>query len=80
MKLVNQCKSYDHSIPLNDHKKIPSYCTIYIILFVIFLIINICISSVFLYFHLYIKKTTFLLPISDNIAVKFNPNTQTTIY
>ena len=48
--------------------KVCNSCTIYIVLFVIFLIISISISSVFLYFHWYLKK--------DNIHVKFNTNTQ----
>ena len=34
--------------------------------------INSCISSVFIYFHWYLKK--------DNVSVKFNSGTQTTIY
>ena len=42
------------------------------VLFVIFLIISINISGVFIYFHWYLKE--------DNIRVKFNTNTQITIY
>ena len=60
------------AIPLNDYKKVCNSCTIYIVLFDVFFITNICISSVFIYFHLYLKK--------DNICIKFNPGTQTTIY
>ena len=40
---------------LNDHKKVCSSCTIYIVLFAIFLIISISISSVFIYFHWHLK-------------------------
>ena len=47
-------------------------CTIYIVLIVIFVIISINISSVFIYFHCYLKR--------DNIRVKYNTNTQTAIY
>ena len=61
-----------NAIPLNDHKRMCSSCTIYIVLFSILLIIGICISDVFIYFHWYIKK--------DNIPVRFNLSTQTTIY
>ena len=57
-------------IPLNDYKKV--FGTLYIVLFVIFLVISTCISSVFIYFHWYLKK--------DNVRIKFNPGTQTTIY
>ena len=35
--------------------KVCKFCTIYTILFVIFLIINTGISSVFIYFHWYLK-------------------------
>ena len=38
-------------IPLNDHKKVCNSSTIYIVLFAVFLITNICIYSVFIYFH-----------------------------
>ena len=63
------------AIPLNAvplKTKACNSCTIYIILFVIFFITSICISSVFIYFHWHLKK--------DNVRVKFNTNTQTTIY
>ena len=35
-------------IPLNDYKKVCNSCTIYIVLFAVFFITTICISSVFL--------------------------------
>ena len=59
-------------IPLSDYKKVCNSCTIYIVLFAVFFITSICNSSVFVYFHCYFKK--------DNVSVKFNPGTQTTIY
>ena len=40
---------------LNVYEKICSSCTVYIVLFVIFFIISISISSVFTYFHWYLK-------------------------
>ena len=61
-----------NEIPLNDYKKVCNFCTIYIVLFVIFSIMSISISSAFIYFHWYFKKY--------NIHVKLNTNTQTTIY
>ena len=60
-----------NAITLNDYKNVCNSCTIYIVLFGIFLIISISIN-VFICFHWYLKK--------DNIRVKFNTNTQATIY
>ena len=59
-------------IPLNNYKKVCNSCTIYMVLFAVFFITTICISSVFINFHWYLKK--------DNLCIKFNPGTQTTIY
>ena len=59
-------------IPLNEYKKVCNSCTIYILLFAAFLITSISISSVFMYFHWYLKK--------DNVCIKFNPGIQTTAY
>ena len=43
-------------IPLNDYKKVCNSCTIYIVLFAVFLLTCICISIVFIYFQWYLKK------------------------
>ena len=59
-------------IPLNVYKRVCNSCTIYIVLFAVFVITSICIDSVFIYFHWYLKK--------DNFSDKFNPSIQTTIY
>ena len=40
-----------NAIPLNDYKKVCDSCAIYIALFIIFLIINLSISCVFIYLH-----------------------------
>ena len=56
-------------IPLNDYKKVCNFCTIYIVVFAVFFITSICISSVFIYFQWYLKK--------DNVRIKFYPGTQT---
>ena len=58
-------------IPLSDDKRVCNSCTIYIVLFAVFFITSICISSIFIYFHWYLTK--------DNVCIKFNPGTQTTI-
>ena len=77
-KLVEECrKNIDgnkiiDNETLNANAKVCNSCIIYIILFVIFLIISISISNVFIYFHWYLEK--------DDIRVKFNTNTQTAIY
>ena len=42
-------------IPLNVYKKVCNFCVVYIVIFVIFLITSICICSVFIYFHWYLK-------------------------
>ena len=54
-------------IPLNDYKKVRNSRTIYIVLSAVFFITSICISSVFIYFHWYLKN--------DSVPVKFNPGT-----
>ena len=59
-----------NTVPLIVYKKVYNSCTIYLVLFAVFFITSICISSIFIYFHL--KK--------DNVGAKFNPGTQTTIY
>ena len=48
-------------IPLNDYKKVCKSCTIYIVLFAVFFIKSICISSVFIYFQWHLKKIMFVL-------------------
>ena len=75
-KLVEECcKNIDGKKMIYNealNAKVCNPCTIYIILFVIFVVISISISSVFIYFHWHLKK--------DNTRVKFNTNTETTIY
>ena len=66
-KLVDECSEniYENEnldiIPLNAissnvYKKVCNSCMVYIVLFVVFLITSICICSVFIYFHLHLKK------------------------
>ena len=58
---------------LYDYKNICVSCTIYIVLFFIAFLIIIGISSAFIYFHWYLKKS--------NIGViNNNPGTETVIY
>ena len=75
-KLIEECsKNIDgNKMIYNEtlNAKACNSCIIYIALFVIFFVISISIRSIFIYFHRYFKK--------DNIRVKFNTNTQTTIH
>ena len=59
---------------LNDYKKVCSSCTIYIVLFAIFLIKSTIISSAFTYFHWYLKRSYV------NTVTNINVNTETVIY
>ena len=59
-------------IPLNVYKKVCNSCTIYIVLFAVFFIASISISSVFIYFHWYLRK--------GNVRAKFNHCVRTTAY
>ena len=60
-KLVDECsenideKELD-SNEVNDYEKICNSCSVYIVLLVIFLILSISISSIFIHFHLCLKK------------------------
>ena len=41
---------------VNDYEEVCNSCMVYLLLFVIFLIISIGISSCFIYFHWYLKN------------------------
>ena len=64
--LVEECSENidENEMIYNDYGNLCNSCTIYITLFVIFIIISISISSAFVYFHWYLK----------------NGNVETTIY
>ena len=44
-----------NAIPLNDYKKVCGSCTL-LYLFAVFLVTSTVISTVFIYFHWYLKK------------------------
>ena len=50
-----------NTVPLNVYKKVCNSCTISIVLFAVFFITSICISSVFIYFHWYLKRVVIIL-------------------
>ena len=52
------------AIPLNVYTKVCNSYIVYMVLFVVFLITSICIYSVFIYFHWYLK--------TDNICSNFS--------
>ena len=60
---------------LNDYLKVCSSCTIYIVLFAIFLIISTVISSVLIYFW-YLKRSN----TNINTITNINATTETVIY
>ena len=78
-KLVEECSEnireneIIHNGTLNDYENVCNSCRIYIVLFVIAFLIIIDISSAFIYFHWYLKKS------STNIT-NINPGTETLIY
>ena len=69
-ELVDECSKniYENEtldiIPLNVYKKVCSSCMVYIVLFVVILRTSLCVCSVFIYFHCYLKK--------DNISTNFS--------
>ena len=63
-------------IPLNHYKKVCNSCTIYIVLFAVFISTSICISNVFIYFQWYLKKNNVQRYLKkNNVCIKFNPDT-----
>ena len=57
-KLVEECRENidGNEMTYNDHEKVCNSCAIYIVLFFIFFILIISISSVFVNFHWYLKR------------------------
>ena len=46
-----------HLNKINDYEKICTSCSVHIVLLVIFFLLRIRVSSVFIYFHWYLKKS-----------------------
>ena len=46
-------------VPLNDYKKVCGSCTLYIVLFVAFLVTSLVTSTAFIYFYSYSNITNF---------------------
>ena len=83
-KLVEECsKNIDenemiHSSTLNDYGNVCNSCTIYIVLFVIAFLITIGISSAFIYFHWYLKRSN--TDVYTNTNINSGVKTETLIY
>ena len=68
-KLVEECsEDINRNDMIYNYEKVCNSCIIYIVLLVIFFIINICISRAFIYFYWYLKRSN------------TNINTETIIY
>ena len=63
-----------YNATLNDYGKVYNSCTIHIVLLVIFFIINTGISTAFIYFHWYLKRS------NANTITNVCTNTGTAIY
>ena len=67
------------NVSLSDYKR--GSCTLYIVLFVVFLVTSVIITAVFIYFHWYLKESNDQLYLKkDTVRIKFDPSTQTAIY
>ena len=84
-KLVEECtnvingdKIYNKTFTVTSSNDCTS-CTLYVVLFAVFLTTRVVISGVFVYYW-YLKKNAQLNPEKNTVRVKFNPHTQTTIY
>ena len=62
-----------HLNKINDYEKICSSCSVHVVLLVIFFLLRIRVSSVFIYFPWYLKK-------SNTGVTNINPSTETVIY
>ena len=72
-KLVEESReNFDGNKMVYGYEKVSNSCTKYIVLLVILFIISTSISSVFIYFHWYLKK--------DNTIINTSVNTETVIY
>ena len=74
-KIVDENKIYKetlNTISSNDSLSDCVSCPPYIVLFAVFLVTNVIIGGVFIYFCWRLKKY--------NVRIKFNPCTQTTVW
>ena len=85
-KLVEECINvidgyniYNKTLTVTSSNDCAS-CTLYVVLFAVFLSTSVIISGAFVYYWYLKKKSAQLNPEKNTFRVKFNPCTQTTIY
>ena len=82
--LLMKNKFYNEALSVTPSNTISSddcsSCTLYVILFTVFLTTSVIIGNSFIYFYWYSKKNAQLNPEKNTVRVKFNPHTQTSIY
>ena len=72
---------YNETVNVSSSDYKCGSCTLYIVLFVVFLVTSVIVSAVFIYFYWYLKQSNDQLHFKkDNVRIKFNSSTQTTIY
>ena len=84
-KLVEECtnvidenKIYNETLNIISSDDCAS-CTLYVVLFAVFLTTSVIIDSSFVYFYWYSKKDNDQLNLKENnVRIKFNPITQIT--
>ena len=62
-----------HSIEINDYEKLSNSCSVYLVLLMVFFILSMSISSIFIYYHWYLKK-------SNTGITNINPSTEEVIF
>ena len=72
---------YDETVNVSSSDYKCGSCTLCIVSFVVFLVTSVIISAVLIYVHWYLKESNDQLYLKkDNVRIKLNPSTQTTIY
>ena len=72
-KLVEECSGNIAGNILNDYEKVCNSCTIYLLLFTIFLIIIISIIRVFIYFNWFLKRLILnVIPLKEQFIKHIN--------
>ena len=62
------------NVSLSDYK--CGSCTLYIVLFVVFLVTIVIISNIFIYFYWYLENSNAQVYLKrDDVRIKFNPGT-----
>ena len=77
---IGENKTYNETLNTISSDDCAS-CTLYVVLFRLFLTTSVIIGSSFVYFHWYSKENNDQSHLKeDNVRIKFNPSNQTTIH